>query len=137
MIIKYLKNDTYREKCVLLNSVFAFIEILTWLLLTLFLCLRNQLISIYRKILTKAQPDKGPPEYRSIMVLMQNLSRFQDHPVLGPLAYNQDVLLKDHRVEEKQSFKRLSVYISITYRKLQFINKNAQSLKFFLCRQLF
>ena len=137
MIIKYLKNDTYREKCVLLNSVFEFIEILTWLLLTLFLCLRNQLISIYRKILTKAQPNKGPPEYRSIMVLMQNLSRFQDHPVLGPLAYNQDVLLKDHRVEEKQSFKRLSVYISITYRKLQFINKNAQSLKFFLCRQLF
>ena len=76
MIIKYLKNDTYREKCVLLNSVFEFIEILTWLLLTLFLCLRNQLISIYRKILAKAQPDKGPPEYRSIMVLMQNLSRF-------------------------------------------------------------
>ena len=137
MIIKYLKNDTYREKCVLLNSVFEFIEILTWLLPTLFLCLRNHLISIYRKIPTKAQPDKGPPEHRSIMVLMQNLSRFQDHPVLGPLAYNQDVLLKDHRVEEKQSFKRLSVYISITYRKLQFINKNAQSLKFFLCRQLF
>ena len=76
ILIKCLKNDTYREKYVLLNSVFEFIEILTWLLLTLFLCLRNQLISIYRKILTKAQPDKGPPEYRSIMVLMQNLSRF-------------------------------------------------------------
>ena len=32
---------------------------------------------------------------------------------MGPWAYNQDVLLKDHRVEDKQSFKRLSVYISM------------------------
>ena len=42
---------------------------------------------------------------------------------MGPWAYNQDVLLKDHRVEEKQSYKCLSVYISIKYRKLQCIIK--------------
>ena len=33
------------------------------------------------------------------------------------------MLLKEHRVEEKQSFKRLSVYISIEYIKLQCIKK--------------
>ena len=32
-------------------------------------------------------------------------------------------VVKDHRVKEKQSFKRLSVYISIKYRKLQSIKK--------------
>ena len=34
---------------------------------------------------------------------------------IGPWAKYQDVLLKDHRVEEEQSFKRLSVYISRKY----------------------
>ena len=33
------------------------------------------------------------------------------------------MLLKHYRVEEEQSFKRLSVYLSITYRKLQGIKK--------------
>ena len=32
-------------------------------------------------------------------------------------------IVKDHRVKEKQSFKRLSVYISMKYRKLQSIKK--------------
>ena len=40
---------------------------------------------------------------------------------MSPWAYNQDVLL--NRVEDKQSFKRLSVYISIKCRKLQCIKK--------------
>ena len=34
------------------------------------------------------------------------------------------MLLNDHRIEEKQSFKHLSVYICIKYRKLQCIEKN-------------
>ena len=41
------------------------------------------------------------------------------------------MLLKDHRVEEKQSFKRLSVYISIKYRKLQSIKKLFIPFNFF------
>ena len=40
-------NNTHRENCVSLNSVQEFIEIGIWLLLTLFLCLHNQLISIH------------------------------------------------------------------------------------------
>ena len=40
-------NNTHRENFVLLNSVQEFIEIQAWLLLTFFLCLHNQLISIY------------------------------------------------------------------------------------------
>ena len=40
-------NDTHRENFVLLNSVQEFIEIQAWLLLTFFLCLHNQLISVY------------------------------------------------------------------------------------------
>ena len=40
-------NNTPRENFVLLNSVQEFIEIQAWLLLTFFLCLHNQLISIY------------------------------------------------------------------------------------------
>ena len=55
---------------------------------------------------------------------MQNLSRFQAQLDIDPWVYNQDVLLKDHRVEEKQFLKRLSVYISIKYRKLLYIEKN-------------
>ena len=43
--IHFLFNDT-QETCVLLNSVQEFIGIETWLLLTFFLCLYNQLISI-------------------------------------------------------------------------------------------
>ena len=39
-------KDTHRENCVLLISVKEFIEIETWLLLTFFQCLHNQLISI-------------------------------------------------------------------------------------------
>ena len=35
------------ENFVLLNSVQEFIEIQAWLLLTFFLCLQNQLISVY------------------------------------------------------------------------------------------
>ena len=42
---------------------------------------------------------------------------------MGSWGYDQDVLLEDHRVAEKQPFKRLSVYISTKYRKLQFIKK--------------
>ena len=41
------------------------------------------------------------------------------------------MLLKDHRVEEKQSFKRLSVCISIKYRKLQSIKKFFIHFNFF------
>ena len=33
---------------------------------------------------------------------MQNLSGFEAHPDIDPWAYNQDVLLKDHRVEKKK-----------------------------------
>ena len=40
-------NNTHRENFVLLNSVQEFIEIQAWLLLTFFLCLHNQLISVY------------------------------------------------------------------------------------------
>ena len=40
-------NNTHRENFVSLNSVQEFIEIQAWLLLTFFLCLHNQLISIY------------------------------------------------------------------------------------------
>ena len=40
-------NDTHRENFVLLNSVQEFIVIQAWLLLTFFLCLHNQLISVY------------------------------------------------------------------------------------------
>ena len=39
-------NDTYRENFGLLNSVQEFIEIQAWLLLTFFLCLHIQLISV-------------------------------------------------------------------------------------------
>ena len=41
------------------------------------------------------------------------------------------MLLKGHRVEEKQSFKRLSVYICIKYRKLQSIKKLFTPFNFF------
>ena len=50
---------------------------------------------------------------------MENLSRFYAHEDIGQWAYNQDVLLKDHRVKEK----RLSVYIIIKYWKLKSIKK--------------
>ena len=40
-------NDTHRENFGLLNSVQEFTEIQAWLLLTFFLCLHNQLISVY------------------------------------------------------------------------------------------
>ena len=40
-------------------------------------------------------------------------------------------VVKDHRVKEKQSFKRLSVYISIKYRKLQSIKKLFIPFNFF------
>ena len=40
-------NNTHRENFVLLNSVQEFIEIQAWLLLTFFLFLPNQLISVY------------------------------------------------------------------------------------------
>ena len=35
---------------------------------------------------------------------MQNLSGFEAHPDIDPWAYNQDVLLKDHRVEKEKNF---------------------------------
>ena len=41
------------------------------------------------------------------------------------------MLLNDHRVKENQSFKRLSVYISIKYRKLQSIKKLFVPFNFF------
>ena len=69
----------------------------------------------------KAHPDIGPPEYRLTVVLMQTLSRFLAYLVIARWPYNQNVLLKDHRVKEKQYFKRLSVCISIKYRQLQCI----------------
>ena len=50
---------------------------------------------------------------------MENLSRFYAHEDIGRWAYNQDVLLKDHRVKEK----RFSVYIIIKYWKLKSIKK--------------
>ena len=40
-------NNTHRENFVLLNLVQEFIEIQAWLLLTFFLCLHKQLISVY------------------------------------------------------------------------------------------
>ena len=40
-------NNTHRENFVLLNSVQEFIERQTRLLLTIFVCLHNQLISVY------------------------------------------------------------------------------------------
>ena len=40
-------NNTHRENFVLLNSVQEFIEIQVWLLLSFFLSLHNQLISVY------------------------------------------------------------------------------------------
>ena len=77
-------------------------------------------------------------------------SRIKVHPNIDPLwflwkiylafkstrlqalwVYNQDVLLEDYRVEEKQCFKRLSVHISIKYRKLQCIKKIIQPFNFF------
>ena len=68
-------------------------------------------------------PNKGLPKYGPTVVLMQNISRFWAHPDVGSRANNQDLLLKDQWVEEKQYFKRLSVYISMKYRKLQRIKK--------------
>ena len=53
---------------------------------------------------------------------------------MGPWAYSEDMLLKDHGAEEKQSFKRLSVYISIKYRKLQYNKKSYLVPLFFWCR---
>ena len=47
-------NNTYRENCVLLNSVPEFTEIEAWLLLTLFLCLHYQSINWYGHILKSA-----------------------------------------------------------------------------------
>ena len=41
------------------------------------------------------------------------------------------MLLKDNRVEEKQSFKRLSVYICMKYRKLQSIKRLFIPFNFF------
>ena len=63
---------------------------------------------------------------------MQNLSRFYAHKDIGRWAYNQDVLLKDHRVKEKQYFKRLSVYIIVNYRKPKSIKKT-YLFSLFLC----
>ena len=40
-------NDTHRENCVSLDSVQQFIKVEAWQLLTFFLCLHNQLVSIY------------------------------------------------------------------------------------------
>ena len=40
-------------------------------------------------------------------------------------------VMKDHRVKEKQSFKRLSIYISIKYRKLQSIKRLFIAFNFF------
>ena len=40
-------NNTHRENFALFNLVQKFIEIQVWLLLTFFLCLHNQLISVY------------------------------------------------------------------------------------------
>ena len=40
-------NNTRRENCVLINSVPEFDEIEAWLLLTFFVCLYNQLFSVY------------------------------------------------------------------------------------------
>ena len=45
------------------------------------------------------------------------------HLDIGSWEYNQNVLLKDQRIKEKQSFKRFFVYIPIKYRKLQCIKK--------------
>ena len=71
---------------------------------------------------------------------MQNLSHFKAHLDIGPWVYNKDVLLKDHRVEEKQSFKHISlyisVYISIKYRKLH-IWKKLFSLFYFVAQLAF
>ena len=39
-------NDTAEKKCLLLNSVVEFIELETWLFLTFFRCLRNQLSDV-------------------------------------------------------------------------------------------
>ena len=47
MLLKGRINDTHNENYVLLNSVPEFIEIKAWLLLTLFLYLHNELISIH------------------------------------------------------------------------------------------
>ena len=58
------------------------------------------------------------------MVPMQNLPSFKAHQGIGSWASNQDVFLKDHRVEEMQSFKRFFVYFSIKHRKLQCIKNN-------------
>ena len=40
-------NNTHRENFVLLNAVQEFIKIKAWLLLSFFLSLHNQLISVY------------------------------------------------------------------------------------------
>ena len=45
------------------------------------------------------------------------------HLDIGSWEYNQNVLLKDQRIKEKQSFKHFFVYIPIKYRKLQCIKK--------------
>ena len=43
----FLVSNTHRKNYILLNSVQEFIEIEAWLLLTFFLCLYNQFISIH------------------------------------------------------------------------------------------
>ena len=43
-------NDTTGQNCVLLNSVQEFIETEAWMLLTFFLCLQNQLLSIHSTV---------------------------------------------------------------------------------------
>ena len=59
-------NNTHRENFVLLNSVQEFIEIQAWLLLTFFLYLHNQLISIYCHIIK---------EYRCLKNVIHQLER--------------------------------------------------------------
>ena len=52
-------------------------------------------------------PNKGTSEYRSAqttLVLMQNLSHFQAYSNIGSWSDNHDVLLRHHRIEEKQFF---------------------------------
>ena len=47
VFLECLFNDAPRKNCVLLTSVQEFIEIEAWLLLTFFICLHYQLISIH------------------------------------------------------------------------------------------
>ena len=61
-------NDTQREHCVLLNLVQEFTEIEAWLLLTFFLRLRNQLISI-QSIVTHTK------EYRCLKNVIHQIDR--------------------------------------------------------------